>query len=223
LTFFAPVIESPYRLNSLRITQVKLHLRCIGSANQVGLQMSEKSLTPCFALFAAIVAISAVPLFGQAPYRFVVGSVKNQFSAATVSSANNIFAAGNHRIGGGMANQGATYCDGVPANSAPGNLVNIAPNPNAILEFGVHAALTIATYRIARMDLNPKVSTMGAAAEVATQSTHIQADGNAVANGMEAQGTKDVPSLTQNPLFYAMLQNGAQPRSGTFTSTLGDL
>jgi hypothetical protein len=33
----------------------------------------------------------------------------------------------------------------------------------------------------------------------------------------------DVPNVTQNPLFYAMLQNGLQPRNETSTSTLGDL
>jgi hypothetical protein len=98
-----------------------------------------------------------------------------------------------------------------------------APKPDSIFEFRVHAALTIAAYSFARMDLDPKVSTMGAAAEIATQSTQLQANRNAVANGMEAQITNDVPNLTKKPLFSAMLQNGAQPRSGTFTSTLGDL
>ena len=33
----------------------------------------------------------------------------------------------------------------------------------------------------------------------------------------------DIPTLTQNSLFYAMLQNGVQPRNETSTSTLGDL
>ena len=49
----------------------------------------------------------------------------------------NIFAAGNYQIGGGMANQGATYYDGVPANSALGNLVNMVPSPDAVSEFRV--------------------------------------------------------------------------------------
>jgi hypothetical protein len=33
----------------------------------------------------------------------------------------------------------------------------------------------------------------------------------------------DVPNVTQNPLFHAMLQNGVQPRNETSNSTLGDL
>src|SRR5205814_9717973 len=49
----------------------------------------------------------------------------------------NIFAAGNYQIGGGMANQGAVYYDGVPANSVLGNLVNMVPSPDAIAEFRV--------------------------------------------------------------------------------------
>lgn len=49
----------------------------------------------------------------------------------------NIFAAGNYQIGGGLANQGAVYYDGVPNNSALGNLVNMVPSPEAVSEFRV--------------------------------------------------------------------------------------
>ena len=49
----------------------------------------------------------------------------------------NVFAAGNYQIGGGIANQSATYYDGVPANAGVGNLVNMVPSPDAISEFRV--------------------------------------------------------------------------------------
>jgi hypothetical protein len=39
----------------------------------------------------------------------------------------------------------------------------------------------------------------------------------------DAQVIDDVPNVTQNLLFYAMLQNGVQPRNETSTNTLGDL
>ncbi len=58
----------------------------------------------------------------------------------------NIFAAGNYQIGGGMANQSATYYDGVPANSALGNLVNMVPSPDAVSEFAVQTNSNNAEY-----------------------------------------------------------------------------
>jgi len=39
----------------------------------------------------------------------------------------NVFAAGNYQIGGGIANQSATYFDGVPANAGVGNLTVLVP------------------------------------------------------------------------------------------------
>jgi trimeric autotransporter adhesin len=50
-----------------------------------------------------------------------------------------------------------------------------------------------------------------------------QADSSAVTNATDAQVINDVPDVTQNPLFYVMLQNCIQPRNETSTSTLGDL
>ena len=45
-----------------------------------------------------------------------------------------------------MANQGATYYDGVPANSALGNLVNMVPSPDAVSEFRVQTNSNSAEY-----------------------------------------------------------------------------
>jgi hypothetical protein len=50
-----------------------------------------------------------------------------------------------------------------------------------------------------------------------------QADSSAVTNATDAQVINDVPNVTQNPFFYAMLQNGVQPGNETSTSNLGDL
>jgi hypothetical protein len=50
----------------------------------------------------------------------------------------NIFAAGNFQIGGGMANQSASYFDGVPVQDAAwGNPVVLTPSPEAVAEFRV--------------------------------------------------------------------------------------
>jgi trimeric autotransporter adhesin len=89
--------------------------------------------------------------------------------------------------------------------------------------------LAIATDQIARVDVNLKAGAVGgswtpATVEVAAQAAaQIQADSSAVTNATYAQVINDVPNVTQNPLFDAMLQNGVQPRNETSTSTLGDL
>ena len=65
-------------------------------------------------------------------------------------------------IGGGLANQGATYYGGFPANSALGNLVNMAPIPDSTSEFREQAELAAATHQTTRLDVNLKASTVRA-------------------------------------------------------------
>jgi hypothetical protein len=67
----------------------------------------------------------------------VPGVVPQGTTEGNALTGKNIFAAGNYQIGGGFANQGAVYYDGVPANSALGNLVNMVPSPDAVEEFRV--------------------------------------------------------------------------------------
>ena len=67
----------------------------------------------------------------------VPGVVPQGTTDGNAITGKNIFAAGNYQIGGGMANQSATYYDGVPGNAALGNLVNMVPSPDAISEFRV--------------------------------------------------------------------------------------
>jgi hypothetical protein len=76
----------------------------------------------------------------------VPGVVAQGTTSGDAVTGKNIFAAGNYQIGGGMANQGATYYDGVPANSALGNLVNMVPSPDAISEFRVQTNSNSAEY-----------------------------------------------------------------------------
>ncbi len=76
----------------------------------------------------------------------VPGVVPQGTTNGDAVTGKNIFAAGNYQIGGGLANQGATYYDGVPANSALGNLVNMVPSPDAISEFRVQTNSNSAEY-----------------------------------------------------------------------------
>lgn len=67
----------------------------------------------------------------------VPGVVPQGGTEGNAVTGKNIFSAGNYQIGGGQANQGAVYYDGVPANSALGNLVNMVPSPESVSEFRV--------------------------------------------------------------------------------------
>lgn len=76
----------------------------------------------------------------------VPGVVPQGTTSGDAVTGKNIFAAGNYQIGGGAANQSATYYDGVPANSALGNLVNMVPSPDAVSEFRVQTNSNGAEY-----------------------------------------------------------------------------
>jgi hypothetical protein len=172
--------------------------------------MSEKSLTLRLALLVAIVFVSAAPVFSQAFYGSIAGTI-------TDHSNKNVFAARNYQIGGGIAKRSATYYEGVPANSALDNLVNMTPVPGSISEFRAPAELTTATGQTTRLDGNLKVGMVRTTVKVAAQASEIQTNRDATA----AQVINDVTNVIQNP-FCAMLQNGVQPSSDMSTSTLGD-
>jgi hypothetical protein len=70
--------------------------------------------------------------------------------------------------------------------------------------------MAIASGRTARVDANLKAgkaagSWAPATVEVAAQAPQTQANSSAVTNATDAQVINDVPNVTQNPLFYAML------------------
>jgi hypothetical protein len=67
----------------------------------------------------------------------VPGVVPQGTTDGNALTGKNVFAAGNYQIGGGIANQSATYYDGVPANAGVGNLTVMVPSPDAISEFRV--------------------------------------------------------------------------------------
>lgn len=140
------------------------------------------------------------------PTALVPGVVAQGTTSGDAITGNNIFAAGNYQIGGGLANQGATYYDCIPPNSALGNLVKMAPSPDSVSEFRVQAGLAIAIDETARADVNLKAGTVGATVEVAAQAAQIHGDSSAVTNATSAQVINNVLNVTQNPLFYAMLR-----------------
>ena len=84
-------------------------------------------------------AVQELPLNGRNVLNLVALSpgVVPQGSSEGSLTGKNVFAGGNYQIGGGMANQSATYFDGVPVNDSYGNIVALIPSQDAVAEFRV--------------------------------------------------------------------------------------
>jgi hypothetical protein len=79
--------------------------------------------------------------------------------------------------------------------------------------------LAVATGQTVRVDVSLKLGTVGSQVEVKAEASQIQTDSSTVANATTSAVIDAVPNVTQNPLYYAMLQNGVQPRNNTAAST----
>jgi len=79
--------------------------------------------------------------------------------------------------------------------------------------------LRVSTGQTVRVEASLKIGTVGSQVEVTAEAAQIQTDSSQVANATTAAVIDSVPNVTQNPLYYAMLQNGVQPRNNTASST----
>ena len=93
-------------------------------------------------------SVEELPLNGRNVLNLaaLVPGVVPQGSAMAPLTGQNIFAAGNYQIGGGMANQSATLYDGVPANINYGNMTGLVPTQDAVSEFRVQTNNSSAEY-----------------------------------------------------------------------------
>jgi hypothetical protein len=80
-----------------------------------------------------------LPLNGRNPMNLtaLVPSVVPQGQTGGNTNGANPFAWGNYQIGGGMANQSATYIDGSPVNTTYINLTALVPTQDSLAEFKV--------------------------------------------------------------------------------------
>jgi hypothetical protein len=92
--------------------------------------------------------VQEMPLNGRNVLNLValVPGVVPQGGAMGNLTGRNIFSAGNFQIGGGAANQGATYLDGAPVNVNYGNLTALVPTQDAISEFRVQTSNNTAEF-----------------------------------------------------------------------------
>jgi trimeric autotransporter adhesin len=71
----------------------------------------------------------------------------------------------------------------------------------------------------ARVDATLTLGSTGALVEVRGSLEQLQTDSSSVSGAIDAQVIDSIPNITQNPLYYAGLQNGVQPRNETSSST----
>src|SRR6516225_2529197 len=93
-------------------------------------------------------AVQELPLNGRNILNLIslAPGVVPQGSSEGSLTGKNVFAAGNYQIGGGTANQSATYYDGVPVNDTYGNIVALTPSADAVSEFRIQTSNNTAEY-----------------------------------------------------------------------------
>jgi len=94
-------------------------------------------------------AVQELPVNGRNLLNLVAlvpGVVPQGSTEGNALTGKNVFAAGNYQIGGGLANQSATYFDGVPANAGIGNLTVLVPSPDVTSEFRVQTSSNTAEF-----------------------------------------------------------------------------
>src|SRR5205807_9551023 len=71
------------------------------------------------------------------------------------------------------------------------------------------------------VDATLKLSNVETTVEVQAQAATIQTDSTSVTGALQSEAIDAIPNVTQNPLYYAFLQAGVQPRNAA-TATTGD-
>lgn len=139
---FKQLVREPIELQVASTIQIDLRLQ-VGSANQ---NVVVTTATPLIQVettsLGAVIdqrETNEIPLNGRNPMNLtaLVPSVIPQGGAMGTPTGTNIFAWGNYQIGGGMANQSATYLDGSPLNASYDNLMALVPTQDSLEEFKV--------------------------------------------------------------------------------------
>ena len=75
------------------------------------------------------------------------------------------------------------------------------------------------TAQTARVDATLKVSNIETTVEVQAAAARIQTESTSVTGAIQANVIDAIPNITQNPLYYAFLQAGVQPRNNANSTT----
>ena len=139
---FKQLVREPIELQVSTTIQINLMMQ-VGSESQKVLVNARTPLIEAETTSLGAVIdqreTNEIPLNGRNPLNLaaLVPSVVPQGSAMQNPNGTNIFAWGNYQIGGGMANQSATYLDGSPLNATYDNLLALVPTQDSLREFKV--------------------------------------------------------------------------------------
>jgi hypothetical protein len=139
---FKQLIREPIELQVASTIQIDLAVQ-IGSENQNVLVTTGTPLIQAETTSLGDVIdqreTNEIPLNGRNPMNLaaLVPSVVPQGQASGTPTGTNVFAWGNYQIGGGMANQSATYLDGSPLNATYNNIMALVPTQDSLQEFKV--------------------------------------------------------------------------------------
>jgi trimeric autotransporter adhesin len=79
--------------------------------------------------------------------------------------------------------------------------------------------VTVETAQTVRVGVTLRVGTLESTVEVAAQAQQVQTDSATVQASTQSDLIAAIPNPDQNPLYYAMLQNGVVPRNATADTT----
>jgi hypothetical protein len=79
--------------------------------------------------------------------------------------------------------------------------------------------ITLGTAQALRIDINLKVGTVESTIEVTAQAARVQTDTTSVSGATQSKVIDLIPNISQNPIYYAILQAGVQPRNATADTT----
>jgi hypothetical protein len=70
-----------------------------------------------------------------------------------------------------------------------------------------------------RVNVDLTIGSSGTKVEVLAATESVQTDSSTLSSAVDARVISTIPNITQNPIYYATLQNGVQPRNETSNST----
>lgn len=79
--------------------------------------------------------------------------------------------------------------------------------------------VTVAPSQSVRLDVELTVSAVETVVEVAADAARLQTESTSVSGALGTKAIDSIPNITQNPLYYAFLQAGVQPRNAATSTT----
>jgi hypothetical protein len=144
----------------------------------------------------------------------ITGTVLDATQAAVPDAKITITNTGTNATYSAQTNQSGLYT--VPYLEAGNYSVSIE---KAGFELFQVSGVRLDATQTARVDAALRVGSTGAKVEIVAAAEQLQTDSSTISGSTSSAVINAIPNITQNPLYYAMLQNGVQPRNNTAAST----